>query len=695
MGRVFLGTTPGGRAVAVKLVHPELAADPAFLARFRAEVAAASRVSGAYTAPVVAAGPDDNPPWMATVLVAGPSLAEAVAAAGPLPPEVVWRLAAGLTEALAAIHARGLIHRDLKPSNIILADDGPQVIDFGISRALDGTALTATGLIVGTPAFMSPEQAEGLSAHPAGDVFSLGAVLAFAACGTGPFGDGRPVEVLYRVVHSEPALETVPTGLRPLVAACLAKDPAARPTLPELAEAVAAGRPASPGNPLGLFWPETVNQLIRLRQEQLRAASSAAVKAAPPVVYAEGLARPQTRPQTWLTRRRALLGAAGTGAAGLAVAGWVLSQGKGASHLAGHTLPHAKVSPRDTPRPRVTGPPAWLARLSPGRKIWVAPDGAGSGQFVSGGIVYASDLLGSTLYALGADTGKTLWTRAVKPFFLTLTATPESVFLTDSNSALHALSAAHGAALWSGRVGGAVSPQGPVAAGNRVYVACTDDSVYALNAITGTARWRALLDGMPAGDLAVADGTVFTTDVSGIVYALSTSSGARLWTTSIKGPATPSDASVVPTTPPVVSDGVVYIGSADNLVYALRAADSKKLWAAEIGGGADSDLTVAGGVLYLAGKDRHLYAVRTSARGAVLWRIPMPGRGVPMNLNPVVADGTIYVASSDRRVYAVRAADGSALWSTGTGGGAAGPMEAAGGILYISGNDRRLYAVRG
>ena len=151
MGRVFLGFSPAGRAVAVKVVHPELARDPEFMQRFRREVRAAESVSGAYTAPVVAAGPDDDPPWLATAFVAGPTLADLIEQAGPLPEAAAWRLAGGLIEALQAVHARGLVHRDLKPTNVLLAADGPRVIDFGISRALVGATMTASRVIMGTP----------------------------------------------------------------------------------------------------------------------------------------------------------------------------------------------------------------------------------------------------------------------------------------------------------------------------------------------------------------------------------------------------------------------------------------------------------------------------------------------------------------------------------------------------------------
>jgi len=226
MGRVYLGFSPGGRAVAIKVVHPELARDPEFLQRFGREVAAARAVSGVYTAPVVASGLNDDPPWMATAFVPGPPLSEVVSKFGPLPEAAIWRLAAGLAEALHAVHDCNLVHRDLKPSNVLLAPDGPHVIDFGISRAFEGTALTSAGMVVGTPGYMSPEQAEGQQAGPPSDVFSLGCVLAYAATGVAPFGGGSAASVLYRVVTAEPDLRPVPGRLREVIAACLSKRPA-------------------------------------------------------------------------------------------------------------------------------------------------------------------------------------------------------------------------------------------------------------------------------------------------------------------------------------------------------------------------------------------------------------------------------------------------------------------------------------
>jgi hypothetical protein len=234
MGRVYLAFTPGGRPVAVKLLRPELGDDPQFRARFRQEIAAARRVHGLFTAELLDGDPDSSPPWLATAYVAGPSLAQAVAEHGPLPAQAVLLLMAGVAEALAAIHAAGLVHRDLKPSNVLLAADGPRVIDFGIARAADATALTRAGMLVGSPQYMAPEQIHGGQVAAAADVFALGALAAYAATGRPPFGDGDQAAVLYRVLHADPDLGGCPDPLLRLIQGCLAKDPSARPGLAQI-----------------------------------------------------------------------------------------------------------------------------------------------------------------------------------------------------------------------------------------------------------------------------------------------------------------------------------------------------------------------------------------------------------------------------------------------------------------------------
>ncbi|WP_181809370.1 serine/threonine-protein kinase, partial [Streptomyces shenzhenensis] len=230
MGTVYLGRSTGGRTVAVKLVRAELAHDPAFRARFRSEVAAARRVAGAFTAPVVDADTETEVPWMATAFVPGVTLDEAVDDAGPLPESTLRALTAGIAEALVAVHAAGLVHRDLKPANVMLALDGPHVIDFGIARAVEaGMVLTSTGHGAGTPSYMSPEQVRGEPLTPASDVFALGATIAYAARGTAPFGPSADPRTPGRVLGAEPDLSAVPGSLRLMVAACLVKDPAGRP----------------------------------------------------------------------------------------------------------------------------------------------------------------------------------------------------------------------------------------------------------------------------------------------------------------------------------------------------------------------------------------------------------------------------------------------------------------------------------
>ncbi|MFI5642076.1 serine/threonine-protein kinase [Streptomyces goshikiensis] len=247
MGKVYLSYTPGGRPVAIKVIRPEFAEEAEFRRRFQQEVRAAERVQGLYTAPVIDSDTEGRHPWLATAYVPGPSLADAVQRHGGLPVTTVLLLVAGVAEALQVIHGAGIVHRDLKPSNVLLAGDGPRVIDFGIARAADATALTGSGVTIGTPTFMAPEQAAGGAITPATDIFALGQVAAYAATGLPAFGEGTSHGVLYRIVHEQPDLTRLPSQLQKLVARCLAKEPAARPSVDEV---LALCRAANGGAPL-------------------------------------------------------------------------------------------------------------------------------------------------------------------------------------------------------------------------------------------------------------------------------------------------------------------------------------------------------------------------------------------------------------------------------------------------------------
>ncbi|URN07963.1 serine/threonine protein kinase [Actinomadura madurae] len=239
-------------------MHPHFADNTVFRRRFTKEVAAARRIGGFYTAQVIDADPDADPPWLATEYIAGPSLHAAIDTNGALPEVSVAALGAGLAEGLLAVHDQNVIHRDLKPGNVLLAQDGPRIIDFGIARATDATSQSIT--MVGTPGYMSPEQYLGGDVGTAGDVFCLAAVLVFAATGHHPFGEGPPDALGYRVRHEEPDLTGVPESLRPLVAAGLAKDPGDRPPAQEFLERCSALSADE-----GMTLPEKFSRMIATR----------------------------------------------------------------------------------------------------------------------------------------------------------------------------------------------------------------------------------------------------------------------------------------------------------------------------------------------------------------------------------------------------------------------------------------------
>jgi hypothetical protein len=342
MGQVYFGRSLGGRHVAVKLIRPDLAQDQSFRARFAREVAAARRVSGAFTAPVIDADPDAPVPWLVTDYVHGPSLGDAVAKHGALPLPALLTLAARLAEGLGAVHAAGVIHRDLKPANVLLAEDGPRLIDFGISQAADFAQITSPTAVLGTPGFIAPELIQGESVGPSSDIFTMGAVLAYAATGELPFGVGPADARTLRVLYLAPDLDKVPAALRPLVERCLAKDPAERPTAGEfLADLVAACPDAADDREDWL--PADILAEIRQRPLPEETATPSLRGAAPPHAMAPAPAgRFPWKP--WTRRRRIwATGAASAVAVFGAVIGLLVAPSGHTAALAGHatapTLP--------------------------------------------------------------------------------------------------------------------------------------------------------------------------------------------------------------------------------------------------------------------------------------------------------------------------------------------------------------------
>lgn len=668
MGRVFLGYSPGGRAVAVKICHPDLAADSAFVRRFAREVIAAQAVNGLFTAPVVAAGPYDNPPWLATVYVPGPSLQDYVKGFGPLPEPAVWRLAAGLAEALQAVHATGLVHRDLKPTNVLLAGDGPRVIDFGIASALEVTGLTSAGSILGSPPYMSPEQALGTQAWTASDVFALGSTLAFAATGEPPFGSGDAPAVLFRVVHTAPALDPLPGRLRDLVAACLAKDPADRPTLPQLLAACQAT--AGWGGSAASFWPSQVAAVIAGYQADPASAAPSPETVPPGARGAASTVRTSfgragTAAAGVFGRRRLLAGLGGLAAAGGLAAGWELTHsGRGGSPTV------------------VRNRAAWVHRT--GGQVRSSPA-------ISGGTLYIGSDDG-VVYALDAATGRPTGTfRTGGPVSGGVTVAGGTLFAGSADGKVHAFTVGDTGASWTYRTGGAVATAPMSAGGGVVYAGSSDHYIYALNVGTGQRIWRTPAGGpvtsgpVEAGQ-PLADGVVWAGSEDGHMYALNADTGHVVWRYPAGG---------------VIHSGLVtdasnaYFGTDSGSLYSLSFDpffdNSQQVrWQFQAGGAIQGTPVYADDIMFAGSASSEVYAVGLTT-GQQLWKYRTEG---PVRSGPAVGGGILYVGSDDGYLYAIDSLAGSLRWRYKTGGPIRSRILAAGGLVYFGSLDQRVYALR-
>ncbi|MET9420895.1 serine/threonine-protein kinase [Streptomyces sp. NPDC006540] len=687
MGVVHLATSASGLRLAVKVIHAEHALDPEFRARFRQEVAAARRVSGAFTAPVVDADPDADRPWMATLFIEGPTLADRVKRNGPLNSAELVRAGAGLAEALRDIHRAGVVHRDLKPSNVLLAADGPKVIDFGISRPTDSDLRTETGKLIGTPPFMAPEQFQRpREVGPAADVFALGAVLVHAATGRGPFDSDSPYIVAYQVVHNEPDLAGVPEQLVPLVARCLAKDPQARPTPYELMVALRASSPSSAYDTQAYIPAQRDPAPCENPGSVAPPASKQAAHA--PATASPSPARRARRRWAVAAAAFAVLAAAGTAA--------VVALDDG-SPAGDRTTPSA------------------AQRFRP----WNVPlrDGAVSGVPVcttgDGDALYcAAPGVGAT--RLDPADGTTLWTAKERAAGAAAAQSDEGLVPHPAGGLLHVVTP-------DGDRYQALDPEtGEVrreldasghptlrAVGDTVLLVSDAGTVRAIDATTGEERWQKRHGGPgtqwlsdPGGDGPALAATPSADGTSTLVSAVGPMSGELLWTERLPGSLTPVQ----------LSGDVLYLLSAgtDGFTGAVvtidTATDSRPVRSIPLTVPVDqAQATVAGRTVYISGSGGSLFAVDTArpgpgADGPELWRLET---GVAHLSRPVTDGRAVYLSAADGRLLAVDARIGRITGQTGlrmsddgsTFSALLPAPVAADGKVYASAPDGSVFAV--
>ncbi|MFF3195119.1 protein kinase domain-containing protein [Streptomyces misionensis] len=659
MGMVYRGRARSGREVAVKVVHARYAQDPVFRARFRQEIEAARRVSGAFTAAVVDADPEAESPWMATQYVPGRSLAARIRDQGPLRPAELRPLALGLVEALRDIHRAGVVHRDLKPANVLMAEDGPRVIDFGISRAAENhLTLTETGQVIGTPPFMSPEQfTDARTVGPASDVFSLGALLVYCVTGRGPFDADSPYLTGYRVVHDEPVLDGVTGSVRAVLERCLAKEPADRPGPDELAREFAAALPEpSPDE------PETMTLRLPSAPPGEPTAAGTPTAAGAPTVAGR-------------RRGRGPWALAVCGALAAAVTGYLLLGPPGDD---GTARANPAAAGRWAPLP--TGWKPWQTTASA-----VAEKGVKQAPGYEGNRAPACVPDGGALYCAGsallperidATTGRTLWRSGVAPaaipadryvtnvlgtyhgeVLVELTVTGEGG--TGRSQSLLALDAATGTRLWSHPVR-IDSPGSVYAAGVTLTQEGDGSAVTVRSARDGTVR-RTIP--VPAGY----DCSPLAVDDRPYVECVTEAEGVHTTRFLVVDPA---DGSVRTLTSPAQQRS--FVGVRDGRLVFVET----------------DDRPVANGPDLI-----HTRIVRVDPRTGERALTPLPERyrGGP----PTLAHGTLYFATSSGLVTAVSPVTGARLWERHTSLETPGQVsvDPSGRTVYLAGGSGRVAAL--
>ncbi|MGW0939410.1 outer membrane protein assembly factor BamB family protein [Streptomyces sp. NPDC002666] len=739
MGLVYLARSASGRRVAIKTVRTELAEDQLFRVRFTREVEAARAVSGFYTAAVVDADPRAAVPWLATAYVPAPSLEEIVNECGPMPTQAVRWLAAGIAEALQSIHGAKLVHRDMKPSNVLVVEDGPRVIDFGIASGVSNTRLTMTNVAVGTPAYMSPEQArDSRSVTGASDIFSLGSTLVFAATGHAPFHGANPVETVFMLLREGPDVSGLPDDLRSLIESCMQMDASMRPTPAELQAQLSPHLFASGSDDSGTasaWLPASATAMIEQRRGGGRAVAVAPpAPVAPAPVPPAPVAPPAPQPAVVsdggpvrLSGVHVPIGpgpraqdvrASGAAAEAGPATGWVRPP---AGVNGAVTAPTAPVpAPAQAPDSAPEGPGRWRPwRFRMSNDVWGTPvvvgdllyvtsfevhaldTGNGRRQFktrdvawamaVDGGSILASD--GPSLYALDATTGTERWRLQSDAWVYSLKAERGTVVTGTRGGGVQAWEASTGERLWE--IHGAqtdfeTAEAGPALHDGTVYL-WQDARLRAVDARTGTERWSypvgdaASCGGVPVRVTPAPDGYVYVS-AGTRVLAVDITSGHVRW--HFESPAVfLSPPAFAPG--PAVTGGGVYLADYLGTVYALDASTGKDRWriATESRQSIEPVLVVAGNVH--VGSGSALYTL-DAVTGTPKWRFAAGGEVVGA---PVVADGRVHFGSADHVLYTLDAAGGQLRWKLATGGEITGSPVAQGGVVYACSKDRCVYAL--